>query len=671
MTQTRTTDINGTDPETRPQALYPQNDMRENGSLRSARSVSSLNSVDSSATVQPADREQSVNAPSVYPRTASATASTTSTSAGASSVNASIPSGSISSIPASSSSSSIAPKRVNGGSAPPNTAPGATSAAPGVTQVAAQGASAAGATGTPTRSVSATPASSQAGTTPVSSHPVPNSSNNNNSNNNNAATTTAPSDPPRRRTRNTSASSASELGITPARSQYCVVIVLSSRNNTFDRKSLVLPFYPEVLKLGRQTSQKTLPSPDNGYFDSRVLSRQHAEIWADKLTRKVWMKDAKSSNGTYINGERLSQDGRESEPHELKRNDLLELGIDIANNDGSALLHRKISAVVERISVMSLQSGDSSLTQVNVLGNGSGVVSQNNGGNNNQQLTQNQSLTSQAQQTLIGPPSRTRPKKAEALDVALFGDVDTSLEDLALGHSRNSVGGLFMKSGISSSSNIENAVKTLAEQIHSTRVETAKLDSVRKMLSQIQSQQKKHKSLKDERNEQMKEYASVELQQRVRELESEVRQGKEKIRDLEMELERTRAVAAAAGVAGAVSNSSSSDSEALTQLKRDVSETQAENAQLRKRAEVAEQQAESSTIQLSLIEQQLDEYKQQLEHHKQQLDEHKDNKPHKQKMFASITVLVLGIGFVVANKFFREHIDRWVAGITGVTSTAV
>ncbi|KAG5362989.1 hypothetical protein CJU89_2132 [Yarrowia sp. B02] len=627
--------------------------MRENGSLRSARSVSSLNSVDSSATVQPADRELPVNAPSVYPRTASATASTTSTSAGASSVSTSTSSGSISSIPASSSSSSIAPKRVNGGSVPTN-------AVSGVTAGASIGP-------TPARSVSATPASSQSATTPAPSTSTPQASAASASNNA-ATTSTAPADPPRRRTRNTSASSASELGITPARTQYCVVIVLSSRNNTFDRKSLVLPFYPEVLKLGRQTSQKTLPSPDNGYFDSRVLSRQHAEIWADKLTRKVWMKDAKSSNGTYINGERLSQDGRESEPHELKRNDLLELGIDIANNDGSALLHRKISAVVERISVMSLQSGDSSLTQVNVLGNGSGVVTQNNG--NNQQLSQNQALTSQAQQTLIGPPSRARPKKAEALDVALFGDVDTSLEDLALGHSRNSVGGLFMKSGISSSSNIENAVKTLAEQIHSTRVETAKLESVRKMLSQIQSQQKKHKSLKDERNEQMKEYASVELQQRVRDLETEVKQGKERIRDLETELERTRALGAA-GIAGAVTNTSS-DNEVLTQLKREISETQGENARLRERAEVAEQQAESSTIQLSLIEQQLDEYKQQLETHKQQLDEHKDNKPHhKKQMFASFTVLVLGIGFVVANKFFREHIDRWVAGMTGVGSAAV
>lgn len=569
-----------------------------------------------------------MNAPSVYPRTASATAVTTSTSAGASSVSTSTSSGSISSIPASSSSSSIATKRVNGAPA----------------SVAARAVSSSG------------PVSSPANTPPAPNVPTQVLSNAP------SATATPAADPPRRRTRNTSASSASELGITPARTQYCVVIVLSSRNNTFDRKSLVLPFYPEVLKLGRQTSQKTLPSPDNGYFDSRVLSRQHAEIWADKLTRKVWMKDAKSSNGTYINGERLSQDGRESEPHELKRNDLLELGIDIANNDGSALLHRKISAVVERISVMSLQSGDSSITQVNVLGNGSGVANQSNG--NSQQVAQNQTLTAQAQQTLIGPPSRTRPKKAEALDVALFGDVDTSLEDLALGHSRNSVGGLFMKSGISSSSNIENAVKTLAEQIHSTRVETAKLESVRKMLSQIQSQQKKHKSLKDERNEQMKEYASVELQQRVRDLENEVKQGKEKIQELEKELERTRAI----GV-GAVAAVTTSDE--LAQLKRDVAVSQGENSRLRERAEVAEQQAESSTIQLSLMEQQLDEYKAQLELQKQQQEDQKDNKPHKKQMFASFTVLVIGIGFVVANKFFREHLDKWVAGITGVGTAAV
>ncbi|KAG5370142.1 hypothetical protein CJU90_1483 [Yarrowia sp. C11] len=645
--------------------------MRENGSLRSARSVSSLNSVDSSATIQPADRETPLNAPSVYPRTASATASTSSTSAGASSVSASTSSGSISSIPSSSSSSSIAPKRVNGGGAPANASAGAKSATQAPGSTSARSVSTASQTGT-------TPAPSTS-TSQASAAATASNTNNNSSNNNATATTTAPADPPRRRTRNTSASSASELGITPARTQYCVVIVLSSRNNTFDRKSLVLPFYPEVLKLGRQTSAKTLPSPDNGYFDSRVLSRQHAEIWADKLTRKVWMKDAKSSNGTYINGERLSQDGRESEPHELKRNDLLELGIDIANTDGSALLHRKISAVVERISVMSLQSGDSSLTQVNVLGNGSGVVAQNNAGSNSQQLTQNQTLTSQSQQTLVGPPTRVRPKKAEALDVALFGDVDTSLEDLALGHSRNSVGGLFMKSGISSSSNIETAVKTLAEQIHSTRVETAKLESVRKMLSQIQSQQKKHKSLKDERNEQMKEYASVELQQRVRDLETEVKQGNEKIHELETELERLRAVGAstaAAGVAGAAAiasaaSRSSPDSDALAQLKREVTDSQAENSRLRERAQLAEQQAESSTIQLSLMEQQLDEYRQQLEHHKQQLDEHKDNKPHKKHMFASFTVLVLGIGFVVANKFFREHIDRWVDGITGVGSAAV
>lgn len=36
------------------------------------------------------------------------------------------------------------------------------------------------------------------------------------------------------------------------------------------------------------------------------------------LPAKVYVKDTKSSNGTYVNDERLSQSGMESEPRELK-----------------------------------------------------------------------------------------------------------------------------------------------------------------------------------------------------------------------------------------------------------------------------------------------------------------------------------------------------------------
>lgn len=40
-------------------------------------------------------------------------------------------------------------------------------------------------------------------------------------------------------------------------------------------------------------------------------------------TRQVFIKDVKSSNGTFVNGERLSAEATESEPYELKSEDHL------------------------------------------------------------------------------------------------------------------------------------------------------------------------------------------------------------------------------------------------------------------------------------------------------------------------------------------------------------
>ena len=48
----------------------------------------------------------------------------------------------------------------------------------------------------------------------------------------------------------------------------------------------------------------------------------------------MYIKDLKSSNGTFVNGNRLSEEGVESAPHELKEGDVLEFGVDIANEDG-------------------------------------------------------------------------------------------------------------------------------------------------------------------------------------------------------------------------------------------------------------------------------------------------------------------------------------------------
>ncbi|ODA76500.1 hypothetical protein RJ55_07770 [Drechmeria coniospora] len=130
------------------------------------------------------------------------------------------------------------------------------------------------------------------------------------------------------------------------------VLYLLSLNGTFERKTIAVPFAPDSLRIGRQTNQKTVPTPANGFFDSKVLSRQHAEIFAER-NGKIYIRDVKSSNGTFVNGTRLSQENRESEPHELQTADHLELGIDIVSEDQKTVVHHKVAAKVEHAGFLS------------------------------------------------------------------------------------------------------------------------------------------------------------------------------------------------------------------------------------------------------------------------------------------------------------------------------
>ena len=128
------------------------------------------------------------------------------------------------------------------------------------------------------------------------------------------------------------------------------ILHLLPMNGTFERKTITVPYYPDVLRIGRQTNQKTIPTPLNGYFDSKVLSRQHAEVYADRQGR-IFIRDVKSSNGTFVNGMRLSQENKESEPRELREQDVLELGIDIVSEDQKTVVHHKVAAKVEHAGV--------------------------------------------------------------------------------------------------------------------------------------------------------------------------------------------------------------------------------------------------------------------------------------------------------------------------------
>ncbi|KAJ9052292.1 hypothetical protein DSO57_1031460 [Entomophthora muscae] len=113
-------------------------------------------------------------------------------------------------------------------------------------------------------------------------------------------------------------------------------VILEPSNKTSGATKYLELF--EKIRIGRQVSPKTEPTTSNGFFNSKVLSRTHAEIWCENNT--VFIRDAKSSNGTYLNSVRLSGEGQESSPHKLSNGDLLEFGVDILNNGGETLYHR-------------------------------------------------------------------------------------------------------------------------------------------------------------------------------------------------------------------------------------------------------------------------------------------------------------------------------------------
>ncbi|KAG6865074.1 hypothetical protein C0991_005303 [Blastosporella zonata] len=62
-------------------------------------------------------------------------------------------------------------------------------------------------------------------------------------------------------------------------------------------------------------------------FKSKVVSRAHAEIWVENGGR-FFIKDTKSSSGTFLNHVRLSPANTESRPYQMKDGDILQLGVD-------------------------------------------------------------------------------------------------------------------------------------------------------------------------------------------------------------------------------------------------------------------------------------------------------------------------------------------------------
>ncbi|XP_036007478.1 sarcolemma associated protein a isoform X1 [Fundulus heteroclitus] len=90
-------------------------------------------------------------------------------------------------------------------------------------------------------------------------------------------------------------------------------------------------YLDEPVKIGRSVA-RCRPAQNNATFDCKVLSRNHALVWFDHKTEKFYLQDTKSSNGTFINSQRLSRGSEESPPCEVLSGDIIQFGVDVTEN---------------------------------------------------------------------------------------------------------------------------------------------------------------------------------------------------------------------------------------------------------------------------------------------------------------------------------------------------
>jgi len=97
-------------------------------------------------------------------------------------------------------------------------------------------------------------------------------------------------------------------------------------SHPFNDRNLVLD---QEIKIGRSVA-RSKPTLNNAIFDCKVLSRNHAVLWYS--LGKFYLQDTKSSNGTFVNNQRLSKGAEESAPREVCSGDILQFGVDVMEN---------------------------------------------------------------------------------------------------------------------------------------------------------------------------------------------------------------------------------------------------------------------------------------------------------------------------------------------------
>ena len=123
-----------------------------------------------------------------------------------------------------------------------------------------------------------------------------------------------------------SSSSSSNMNNANATGMAQAVLLCRPNSHPFNDRTMSLE---QAVKVGRSVA-RARASAGNAIFDCKVLSRNHALLWYE--AGKFYLQDTKSSNGTFVNNQRLSKGSEESPPREVCSGDILQFGVDVMEN---------------------------------------------------------------------------------------------------------------------------------------------------------------------------------------------------------------------------------------------------------------------------------------------------------------------------------------------------
>lgn len=251
-------------------------------------------------------------------------------------------------------------------------------------------------------------------------------------------------------------------------------VTLVPLNDTFVKKHLHVPYYPETCKLGRPTGTKIKPHFNNGYFDSRVLSRTHACMYVEPKDGQLMIQDMGSSNGTFVNQNKIG-----SEPVPINIGDYINLGFNIQIETN----HKQISAKVENINVVSNNPAGSvhnflpKLTQDDI---------NNFSAQEMKQFDFIQSIFSSLQENKgkeIEDEQEPESETTKAFESAMFGQLYPSLDSTVTGAAEsNTNAGIFNNSRIVSAENVDSTLDALMANLAMVKQQNDSLATLEQFL---------------------------------------------------------------------------------------------------------------------------------------------------------------------------------------------